>query len=55
MYKISILIPFYNERGNIIRQLEDLIITITKNITKESMGRMLPICDLLLREKERLI
>ncbi len=31
MYKITILIPFYNERGNIIRQLEDLIFNIKKN------------------------
>ena len=31
MYKITILIPFYNERGNIIRQLENLFKTIKKN------------------------
>jgi len=30
MYKIAILIPFYNEEGNIIRQLEDLVLNIKK-------------------------
>jgi dolichol-phosphate mannosyltransferase len=30
MYKITILIPFYNESGNIIRQLTDLVGTIKK-------------------------
>ena len=31
MVKITILIPFYNEAGNIVRQLEDTLSTIKKN------------------------
>lgn len=31
MYKITILIPFYNERGNIIRQLQDLVSNLKNN------------------------
>ena len=30
MVKITILIPFYNEAGNIVRQLEDTLSTIKK-------------------------
>ncbi len=30
MIKITILIPFYNEAGNIVRQLEDILSTIKK-------------------------
>ena len=33
MFKITILIPFYNEEGNIVRQLQDIIenIILIKN------------------------
>lgn len=30
MVKITILIPFYNEAGNIVRQLKDILLTINK-------------------------
>ena len=30
MVKITILIPFYNEAGNIVRQLQDILLTINK-------------------------
>tara|TARA_B100000989_G_scaffold64840_1_gene44924 strand:+ start:4617 stop:5312 length:696 start_codon:yes stop_codon:yes gene_type:complete len=30
MVKITILIPFYNEAGNIVRQLKDILLTIKK-------------------------
>ena len=35
MVKITILIPFYNEAGNIVRQLEDTLSTIKKIDSKE--------------------